>query len=514
MSIDTRSSKIHDYIGHDLNHGSIIRTEYSPYANNQLQQIKKNGINDQAVRRVYQEWISIDWIESLDLDDAIWCERTNSWYVVFVHISDVTEAISHYSPLDLEALKRTTSIYRSSWVINMFPEYLSQNLLSLNEDWNKLTMTLRVELNNYWEIQNFLVYESIFKNLKRYNYEDFMDDFINPDSKNHETIQLMFELASKRKKLRKISWAIQNFDDSERNIHIWKKQEKSIQTYKWIPKIIIEEFMILANIARATIWVKNGLNTIFRNHFTLDEWALYLDYMKMHKWLALDKYTHFTSPIRRYADIIVHRILKIVHLRWEESPYSRDDIQDISHHINQVRTVIKTIWSTIDLEQKWVIKLAKLKSKNPNRKLNTSDFTKDIREKLWNKQKLPSIIKQEIINDILSWDKWAWAWAIWVFLVAWDNDIKDAIKKAILIDKKFSSKSIISILNNTKILNTDKYYLFDIKEIIKDDKISIVVNFRWEKLFIEKIEINNDNKEKKLNEIRFKVIKLIINNFC
>ena len=86
--------------------------DYSPYANNQTRLIEQNGINDQAVRRKYEEGISIDGIESLDLDDAIWVEKTSTGYAVFVHISDVTEAVPIYTPLDLEALKRTTSIYR------------------------------------------------------------------------------------------------------------------------------------------------------------------------------------------------------------------------------------------------------------------------------------------------------------------------------------------------------------------------------------------------------------------
>lgn len=105
-------SKVLDYISGDSHHNGIIRVDYSPYAMNQTRRIEQNGINDQAVRRRYEEGVSIDGIESLDLDDAIWVEKTHAGYVVFVHISDVTEAIPLYTPLDIEALKRTTSIYR------------------------------------------------------------------------------------------------------------------------------------------------------------------------------------------------------------------------------------------------------------------------------------------------------------------------------------------------------------------------------------------------------------------
>lgn len=196
-------SKVLDYISGESHHNGIIRVDYSPYALNQTRLIERNGINDQAVRRKYEEGVSIDGIESLDLDDAIWVEKTSKGYAVFVHISDVTEAVSTYTPLDIEALKRTTSIYRKEGVINMFPPLLSQNLLSLNEIGEKLTLSMQIDLNENGQIRDFHVYESVFKNKKRYDYESFVDDFMNPDSENHDTLQLMYEIARKRKAIRR-----------------------------------------------------------------------------------------------------------------------------------------------------------------------------------------------------------------------------------------------------------------------------------------------------------------------
>jgi exoribonuclease R len=85
----------------------------------------------------------------------------------------------------------------------MVPPLLSQNLLSLNEDGEKLTLSIRVDLNNETEIQDFTLYESIFKNKLRYSYETFIDDFLNPESQNHNALQLMYEVAKKRKIIRK-----------------------------------------------------------------------------------------------------------------------------------------------------------------------------------------------------------------------------------------------------------------------------------------------------------------------
>lgn len=90
-------SKVFDYISGESHHDRIIRVDYSPYALNQARLIERNGIDDQAVRRKYEEGVSIDGIESLDLDDAIWVERTSEGYAVFVHISDVTEAVPTYT---------------------------------------------------------------------------------------------------------------------------------------------------------------------------------------------------------------------------------------------------------------------------------------------------------------------------------------------------------------------------------------------------------------------------------
>lgn len=301
-------SYIKDYISTGTHKDGMIRIWYYPLALNQAKNLSKNGINDQAVTRRFEEWISIDGIESLDLDDAIWVEKTISWYSVFVHISDVTEAIPIYTPLDVEALKRTTSIYRWEWVINMVPPILSQDLLSLNENGEKLTLSIRVDLDYNAEIRDFEVYESVFRNQLRYSYETFSDDFLNPDSKNHNTLQLMYEIANKRKAVRKREWADMSFQDADRQLYIWQHQEKQYPISKKIPSSIIEEFMILANIASATLCVKNGYESIFRCHNWANEKAYYNNQVWFHSGLALENYSHFTSPIRRYADMVLHRV--------------------------------------------------------------------------------------------------------------------------------------------------------------------------------------------------------------
>lgn len=506
-------SKILDYIQEPHNKDWIVRLDYSPYTINQVKNIENNWINDEAISRKYVEWISIDWIESLDLDDAIWAERNNNWYTIWVHISDVTEAVKIYSPLDLEAIKRTTSIYRREKVINMFPEILSQNILSLNEDWEKLTLTAQIDLDNNWNIKNHSVFESKFKNRKRYDYENFIDDFINPESENHQQLQLMYEIARKRVNIRKIEWADMNFDESDRQAHIWNKLEKFHSWKKDIPSKIIQEFMILANIATSTICVNKKYNSIFRIHKSQSEKALYSNNVWLHTWLALINYTHFTSPIRRYADIIVHRILKIVHIRWEKQPYTKEEIYDIANHINVSRTVIDILWREYDNEIKWKNIVKKLKEQNWWG-INISDLTANIRDTIWNWKKIPKAIVEEIINDLKNGEKWKWAWAIWVLLISWNDNIKNYLKKALLEEKKFSPKSVFNILNVTKILNTDDSYLFNINEKEVWNRYIITVNFRWKKILENSINYWKFDPETAISMLKKKVLKNIITHFC
>lgn len=508
------SSNIRDYIGQDTHHNGIIRVDYSKYAQNQTRSIQKNWIDDQAVKRLYQEGISIDSIESLDLDDAIWAERTTKGYVVFVHISDVTEAIHCYTPLDIEALKRTTSIYRWEWVINMFPPLLSQNILSLDENGEKLTLSIRVELNHEGRILDFSVYESLFKNLRRYDPETFMDDYINPDSRDHESLQLLYEIATRRKNIRRTEWATMDYDESDRQLSVEKKEERIITKNKAIPRSIIEEFMILANIASAMIAVKHGYNSIFRIHAGVEERAYYDNAVGLHAWLALANYSHFTSPIRRYADMVKHRVLKLQHLRGEPAPYTSREIDDIAKHINLSRTIIDILWKNYDQELRGAKIVEKIRLKNPGEVLNVSHFTRNLRDMIWAGKKIPEVVVKEIIQDLESGEKSNWAWAIGVFLVSKNDLLKQYLKKALLDDKKFRAKAVLSILNASKITSQDTVSLFHIEELEVGNTFSITVYFQWKLLAKRSINYGKFEKNDAIGMVRNIILRKIVLQFC
>ncbi len=102
----------------------------------------------------------------------------------------------------------------------MFPPALSQELLSLNENGKKLTLSMQIDIDHEGRIYNFLAYESIFKNRRRYDYESFVDDYLNPESEHHNTLQLMYEVAQKRRYIRKVDGANMDYNESDRQVFV------------------------------------------------------------------------------------------------------------------------------------------------------------------------------------------------------------------------------------------------------------------------------------------------------
>ncbi len=200
--------------------------EYSRYSKNQVSNILARGINDQAIHRQDVVWITIDWAESRDLDDAIWAERMKNWYCVWIHISDVSEFIKIYSPLDLEAFRRTASIYRRDHIINQLPEALSNDLLSLNQNWKKATLTLKVELDEQAMVKKYSYIESFLTNLKRYDYGSFWEDFSNKDSEFYDKLHLFQEISNKLLINRLKSWGVIWYKEDDRRAYIWEKKGK------------------------------------------------------------------------------------------------------------------------------------------------------------------------------------------------------------------------------------------------------------------------------------------------
>ena len=313
---------------------------------------------------------TIDPEDAKDFDDALSLETLpNGNYRVGVHIADVTHYIRPNTNLEKEALDRATSVYLVDRTIPMLPERLSNELCSLRPKEDKLTFSAVFELDNKAQIVAEWFGRTIIHSDHRFTYEEAQDIIETRKGIFAEELKLLNDLALKLKKERFAKGAV-NFETTE----VKFKLDERGRPLAVIPKVrkdahkLIEEFMLLAN-KRVAMYVHNlkkgtERNTyVFRTHdfpdpekvkdfaqfakqfghrLSVDEKSIsrslnklmdeiegkpeqnvlqqlavrsmakakYSTDPKAHFGLAFDHYTHFTSPIRRYPDMMAHRLLQ------------------------------------------------------------------------------------------------------------------------------------------------------------------------------------------------------------
>ncbi|HOJ49517.1 MAG TPA: VacB/RNase II family 3'-5' exoribonuclease [Spirochaetota bacterium] len=320
--------------------------------------------NEIKNRKDYRNHIvfTIDGEDAKDLDDAVGIYEDTDYTTLFVHIADVSFYVKEGSLLDKEAYKRGTSIYLADRVVPMLPKIISNGICSLNPNEDRLSMSVEITFDKNFNITNYKIEPGIIKSCRRFTYEE-VEEIINNKKKDdlYNILKSMEKLArglrEKRFKEGSIDFDIPETkivcDNKSRPIKI-KIQERLFSHY------IIEEFMLSANRVIAEIMQKNNTG-LFRVHEDPDEDklnhfkkianslgfdtkglkkpkhfqefiekikntnynyilnTLLLRSMKQayyhhenlgHFGLAFDIYTHFTSPIRRYPDLVVHRIIK------------------------------------------------------------------------------------------------------------------------------------------------------------------------------------------------------------
>lgn len=316
--------------------------------------------------------VTIDGADAKDLDDAVSVERLpNGNYRLGVHIADVAHYVKENSALDKEAYKRGTSVYFVDRVVPMLPPKLSNGICSLNPQVDRLAMTVFMEIDSYGKVVDYDIMESVIRTKERMTYTDVSDILEKGDSKLIdrygylvEDFKLMEELCRilnrKREKRGSIDFDFQEtkviVDEEGRPVDIVKVDRR-------IAERIIEEFMLACNetIAEHMYWM--GVPFIYRVHEEPDpekleqfnefiysfgysikgvrevhskalqkllqkikgrkeeriintlllrslKRARYFHHNLGHYGLAADYYCHFTSPIRRYPDLVIHRIIK------------------------------------------------------------------------------------------------------------------------------------------------------------------------------------------------------------
>jgi len=311
-------------------------------------------------------FITIDGKDAKDFDDAIYCSMNNDGFHLKVAIADVSYYVKKESSIDIEASKRTTSTYFLQKVIPMLPENLSNELCSLQPNKRRRALCVEIDFDKDGLISKYQFKRSIIKSSARLTYSEvekfYLDEYNGLDGPYTDSLKSSFYLYKKLLRQRQMRGAL-DFEISEPIINLDKEQKiKSLYKRKrLVSHKLIEELMLAANIVAADFLEKNTIHGIYRVHETPDSikidrlsqtlkrrginWhgniediqnlsnflqkissrkdasilntlilqsmqrAEYRTKNKGHFGLKFDRYTHFTSPIRRYPDLLVHRMI-------------------------------------------------------------------------------------------------------------------------------------------------------------------------------------------------------------
>ncbi len=311
--------------------------------------------------------VTIDGESSRDFDDAVYAEKQGRNFRLVVAIADVSHYVKPKDPIDADALERATSVYFPRRVIPMLPESLSNGICSLNPNVDRLCMVCDMVFTYAGNLKSYRFYPAVMRSHARLTYTEVWDWIENGSSnplKPHiDTLYKLYRILLKKRQQR----GAMEFETTETEM-IFDKQGK---IKRIVPVVrneahrLIEECMLAANVCAAEFLLKNQHPALFRNHLgptpeklatlreqlgllglslgggdqpgPLDYAALFAQTAERpdreliqvmllrsmqqavyepgnsgHFGLAYPAYTHFTSPIRRYPDLLVHRAIKAV----------------------------------------------------------------------------------------------------------------------------------------------------------------------------------------------------------
>ncbi|WLR50499.1 ribonuclease R [Bacillus tianshenii] len=347
--------------------------------------------------------VTIDGADAKDLDDAVSVQKlSNGNYKLSVHIADVSYYAKEGSPIDEEALERGTSVYLVDRVIPMIPHRLSNGICSLNPQVDRLTLSCEMEIDHQGTVVNHEIFQSVIKTNERMTYKDvnsILEDQDEELRKKYAELVPMFEdmedLAAILRKKRFDRGAI-DFDFKEAKVLVGSEGEPTevVIRERSVAERLIEEFMLAANetIAEHFHWL--NVPFMYRIHQDPDaeklqrffefitnfgyvvkgkandvhpralqevletvqgtpeetvistvmlrsmQQARYEPQNLGHFGLSTEFYTHFTSPIRRYPDLIVHRLIRKYLLEKKLDPATQEEwagkLPDIARHASEM----------------------------------------------------------------------------------------------------------------------------------------------------------------------------------
>ena len=337
------------------------------------------------------ELITIDGDDSRDFDDAVYAKPSKDGWKLIVAIADVSHYVSEGSSLDAESFERGNSVYFPHKVVPMLPEAISNGLCSLNPNVERLCMACEMNINPLGELLDYKFYSAVMLSHARLTYgqvneilESKKSPLRNKFSNVVENIDFLYGLY-KTLRISRQKRGVMDFDRIESQILFDDKGkiENIVARKRNDAHKLIEECMLMANQATAKFLQKNNEDFLYRNHpkptaekvevtrqflsaigLTLEggiepeskdfakvlrnakgredeniiktvvlrtmKQATYTPINDGHFGLAFEDYTHFTSPIRRYPDLLVHRAIKRV-LKSKSRPPSKKMIELGAH---------------------------------------------------------------------------------------------------------------------------------------------------------------------------------------
>ena len=332
------------------------------------EKISEKEINNRKDLR-HLDSFTIDPDDAKDFDDALSIEKEGGFYNIGIHIADVSHFFNNKTQINNEAEKRATSIYLVDRTIPMLPEKLSNNLCSLKPNVDRLTFSVLIKMDEKFKIISSWVGRTIIHSKKRFTYEDAQESIDNSNGLFHEKLNMLNKVAKHIRKKRFDSGSF-NFRSNEVKFKL-DKEKKPIGVYKKVRKDthkLVEEFMLLANkivaefiinhekkhnktfpfiyrihedpeqqkISELKNYIKQygysinsneknlavSLNDLMKKikgkpeESSIEKFAIrsmskakYSTNKEKHFGLSFRHYTHFTSPIRRFPDVMVHRLI-------------------------------------------------------------------------------------------------------------------------------------------------------------------------------------------------------------
>ncbi len=352
---------------------------------------------DEAHRKdlCHLPFVTIDGENAKDFDDAVYVRRLPKGFRLYVAIADVAHYVRPGSALDKEAYKRGTSVYFPNAVVPMFPEKLSNNLCSLNPKVKRLALTVVMDFDQKGHFRRADFFPAVIKSHQRLTYNLVKALVVDQDKglrRKFRSVLRSLDNAAQLCRLlraRRLARGSIDFDLPEPEVHInaQGKPEEIIRRERHFAHFIIEEFMIAANEAVARFLTEKGYPLLYRVHEEPDplklkefiefaqsfglgvefeeplhpKWfqkiikavedkpyaylinTLLLRSLKQAKYspdnighfgLASKCYCHFTSPIRRYPDLVVHRTLKRA-LSKKRPLYKPQELEEMGRHLSE-----------------------------------------------------------------------------------------------------------------------------------------------------------------------------------